>query len=254
LEHFIPFVLDYFVGNSAIGFSQDFAIYDKQDQVALIKLVMDNMNVSRTIVDPKTVSNNISFYKNKLTNPYEAARGTRTVLERTVVDIYRNYQKELKKNNALDFDDLLLTPLELFDKFPDVLLKYQQKWKYVLVDEYQDTNRPQFLFIQAIASEHKHISVVGDDDQSIYGWRGADIRNILDFEKTFPGCQVFRLEQNYRSTQQILDAANAVVKNNTERALKELKAMNGAGDKLGLLETNDEMEEADALINVLEKK
>ncbi len=237
-----------------LGFSQDFAIYDKQDQLSLIKLVMDNINVARSFIDPKTVSNNISFYKTKLENPSDAAKGARTIIEKTIVDIYKNYQKELKKNNALDFDDLLIFPLELFDKYPDVLKKYQEKWKYVLVDEYQDTNRPQFLFIHAIASEHKQISVVGDDDQSIYGWRGADIRNILDFEKSFPGCQVFRLEQNYRSTQQILDAANAVVKNNTERALKELKAMNGAGDRLGLLETNDEMEEADALISVLEKE
>lgn len=237
-----------------LGFSQDFAIYDVQDQLALIKLVMDNMNVARTFVDPKTVSNNISYFKNKLEDPSEAAKSAKTVIERTIADIFKNYQKELKKNNALDFDDLLLFPLVLFDKYPDVLKKYQEKWKYVLVDEYQDTNRPQFLFIHAIASEHKQISVVGDDDQSIYGWRGADIQNILNFEKLFPGCQIFRLEQNYRSTQQILDAANAVVKNNTERALKELKAMNGVGDKLGLLETNDEMEEADALISVLEKE
>ncbi|MCH7764533.1 MAG: UvrD-helicase domain-containing protein [Candidatus Marinimicrobia bacterium] len=237
-----------------LGFSQDFAIYDKQDQLSLIKLVMDNMNVARTFMDPKTVSNNISFYKNKLEDPSQASKGARTIVEKTIVDIYKNYQKELKKNNALDFDDLLLFPLVLFDKYPDVLKKYQEKWGYVLVDEFQDTNRPQFLFIHAIASEHRQITVVGDDDQSIYGWRGADIRNILDFEKSFPGCQVFRLEQNYRSTQQILDAANAVVKNNTERALKELKAMNGVGDKLGLLETNDEMEEADALISVLEKE
>jgi len=237
-----------------LGFSQDFAIYDKQDQLALIKLVMDNMNVARTFVDPKTVSNSISFYKNKLEDPSKASKGAKTIIEKTITDIYKNYQIELKNNNAVDFDDLLLFPLEIFKKFPDVLKKYQEKWKYVLVDEYQDTNRPQFLFIHSIASAHRQISVVGDDDQSIYGWRGADIRNILDFEKSFPGCQVFRLEQNYRSTQQILDAANAVVKHNSERALKELTAMKGAGDKLGLLETNDEMEESDALISVLEKE
>ncbi len=237
-----------------IGFSQDFAIYDVQDQTALIKLVMEDMGVARSFVDPKTVRNKISYYKNQLEVPSTAIKGARTVLERTIVDIYKNYQKALKKNNALDFDDLLLFPLEIFNQFPSVLAKYQNKWKYVMVDEYQDTNQPQFLFIQAIASEHKQICVVGDDDQSIYGWRGANIRNILDFEKSFPGCQVFRLEQNYRSTQQILDAANAVVRNNTERALKELTAMNGAGDKLGLLESNDEMEEADALISLLEKE
>ncbi|MAD51720.1 MAG: UvrD-helicase domain-containing protein [Candidatus Marinimicrobia bacterium] len=237
-----------------LGFSKDFVIYDVQDQTALIRLVMDELNIARTYVDPKSVRNKISFYKNKLMDFEDAKRSARTVLDKTICDIFKKYQSSLKKNNALDFDDLLLFPLVLFEEFPDVLKKYQEKWKYILVDEYQDTNRPQFLFISSIATAHNQICVVGDDDQSIYGWRGADIRNILDFEKTFPGCEIYKLEQNYRSTQQILNAASAVVKNNEDRALKELKAMNGAGDRLGLLETNDEMEEADALISVLEKE
>lgn len=237
-----------------LGFSKDFVIYDVQDQTALIRVVMDELNIARTYVDPKSVRNKISFYKNKLMDFEEAKRSARTVLDKTICDIFKKYQSSLKKNNALDFDDLLLFPLVLFEEFPDVLKKYQEKWKYILVDEYQDTNRPQFLFISSIATAHNQICVVGDDDQSIYGWRGADIRNILDFEKTFPGCEIYKLEQNYRSTQQILNAASAVVKNNEDRALKELKAMNGAGDRLGLLETNDEMEEADALISVLEKE
>ena len=237
-----------------LGFSKDFVIYDVQDQTALIRVVMDELNIARTYVDPKSVRNKISFYKNKLMDFEEAKRSARTVLDKTICDIFKKYQSALKKNNALDFDDLLLFPLVLFEEFPDVLKKYQEKWKYILVDEYQDTNRPQFLFISSIATAHNQICVVGDDDQSIYGWRGADIRNILDFEKTFPGCEIYKLEQNYRSTQQILNAASAVVKNNEDRALKELKAMNGAGDRLGLLETNDEMEEADALISVLEKE
>lgn len=237
-----------------LGFSKDFVIYDVQDQTALIRVVMDELNIARTYVDPKSVRNKISFYKNKLMDFEDAKRSARTVLDKTICDIFKKYQSSLKKNNALDFDDLLLFPLVLFEEFPDVLKKYQEKWKYILVDEYQDTNRPQFLFISSIATAHNQICVVGDDDQSIYGWRGADIRNILDFEKTFPGCEIYKLEQNYRSTQQILNAASAVVKNNEDRALKELKAMNGAGDRLGLLETNDEMEEADALISVLEKE
>lgn len=237
-----------------LGFSKDFVIYDVQDQTALIRLVIDELNIARTYVDPKSVRNKISFYKNKLMDAETAKRSARTVLDKTICDIFKKYQSALKKNNALDFDDLLLFPLVLFEKFPDVLQKYQEKWKYILVDEYQDTNRPQFLFVSSIAKAHNQICVVGDDDQSIYGWRGADIRNILDYEKSFPGCEIYKLEQNYRSTQQILNAASAVVKNNEDRALKELKAMNGAGDKLGLLETNDEMEEADALISVLEKE
>ncbi len=237
-----------------LGFSKDFVIYDVQDQTALIRLVIDELNIARTYVDPKSVRNKISFYKNKLMDAETAKRSARAVLDKTICDIFKKYQSALKKNNALDFDDLLLFPLVLFEKFPDVLQKYQKKWKYILVDEYQDTNRPQFLFVSSIAKAHNQICVVGDDDQSIYGWRGADIRNILDYEKSFPGCEIYKLEQNYRSTQQILNAASAVVKNNEDRALKELKAMNGAGDKLGLLETNDEMEEADALISVLEKE
>ena len=237
-----------------LGFTRDFVIYDVQNQIALIRLVMDGMNIARNYLEPKTVRNRISNFKNKMQNPSAAKRSARTILDKTICDVFKKYQIELQKNNALDFDDLLLFPLVLFEKFPEVLKKYQDKWKYVLVDEFQDTNRPQFLFINAIATVHNQICVVGDDDQSIYGWRGADIRNILDFEKSFPGCKIFKLEQNYRSTQQILNAASAVVKNNENRALKELRAMNGAGDKLGLLETNDEMEEADALISVLEKE
>ncbi|HIA23810.1 MAG TPA: hypothetical protein EYN76_05375, partial [Candidatus Marinimicrobia bacterium] len=134
-----------------LGFSKDFVIYDVQDQVALIRVVMDELNIARSFVDPRTVSNTISHYKNKMLNADAAKRSARTIMDKTICDIFKNYQIALKKNNALDFDDLLLFPLVLFEKFPDVLKKYQEKWKYVLVDEYQDTNRPQFLFINAIA-------------------------------------------------------------------------------------------------------
>ena len=178
----------------------------------------------------------------------------RKVQDRTIVDIYKIYQKALKENNALDFDDLLNYPLEIFKEHPRILGKYRKKWKYLLVDEYQDTNRAQFLLIKILAEKHKQICVVGDDDQSIYGWRGADIRNILDFGKAFPNCEAFTLENNYRSTQQILTAATAVVKNNKDRADKNLSAINGEGENLGLIETHDETEEADAVISALEKE
>jgi len=234
--------------------TRDFAIYDSQDQVALLRVVMDDMNIARSYVDPRTVNHIISNYKNKQISPKAAKNLAKTVMDKTICDIFMNYQKALVDNNALDFDDLLLYPLEIFEKFPEVLEKYQNKWKYILVDEYQDTNKPQFLFISAIASGHNQICVVGDDDQSIYGWRGADIKNILNFEKTFPNCEIFKLEKNYRSSGHILNAASSVVKNNEQRAPKDLIPHNGAGDKLGLLETNDEMEEADALISVLEKE
>ena len=169
-----------------LGFSKDFVIYDVQDQIALIRVVMDELNIARSFVDPRTVSNNISHYKNKMLNADAAKKSARTIMDKTIIDIFKNYQIALKKNNALDFDDLLLFPLILFEKFPDVLKKYQEKWKYVLVDEYQDTNRPQFLFINAIANAHNQICVVGDDDQSIYGWRGADIGIYLILKKPSP--------------------------------------------------------------------
>jgi len=237
-----------------LGFTSDFAIYDAADQVALLKVVMADMGVPKNSILPKTARNRISYYKNKLIAHDVAMKSARTIQDRTIVDIYKAYQKDLKKNNALDFDDLLNYPLEIFENHPRILGKYREKWKYILVDEFQDTNRAQFLLVKMLAEKHKQICVVGDDDQSIYGWRGADIRNILDFGKAFPNCEVFTLEENYRSTQQILTAATAVVENNEDRADKNLSAINGEGENLGLIETHDEMEEADAVISALEKE
>ena len=237
-----------------LGFTSDFAIYDATDQVTLLKVVMADMGVPKNSIMPKTVRNRISYFKNKLIAHDGAMKTARTVQDRSIVDIYRVYQKALKENNALDFDDLLNYPLEIFKDHPRILSKYRKKWKYILVDEYQDTNRAQFLLVKILAEKHKQICVVGDDDQSIYGWRGADIRNILDFGKAFPNCEVFTLENNYRSTQQILTAATAVVENNKDRADKNLSAINGEGENLGLIETHDETEEADAVISALEKE
>ena len=237
-----------------LGFTSDFAIYDAADQVALLKVVMTDMGVPKNSIIPKTARNRISYYKNKLIAHDVAMKSARTIQDRTIVDIYKVYQKALKKNNALDFDDLLNYPLEIFENHPGILGKYRKKWKYILVDEYQDTNRAQFLLVKMLAEKHKQICVVGDDDQSIYGWRGADIRNILDFGKAFPNCEVFTLEENYRSTQKILTAATAVVENNEDRADKNLSAIHGEGENLGLIETHDEMEEADAVISALEKE
>ena len=237
-----------------LGFTSDFAIYDATDQVALLKVVMAEIGVPKNSIMPKTARNRISYYKNKLLSHNEAMKKARTIQDRTIVDIYKVYQKALKENNALDFDDLLNYPLEIFEDHPKVLDKYRKKWKYILVDEYQDTNRAQFLLVKMLAEKHKQICVVGDDDQSIYGWRGADIRNILDFGKVFPNCEVFTLQDNYRSTQQILTAATAVVEKNKDRADKNLSAINGEGENLGLIETHDETEEADAVISALEKE
>ena len=173
--------------------------------------------------------------------------------EKNMAEIYSKYQKELISNDALDFDDLLLYPLELFDNNPKVLLKYQKQWRYILVDEYQDTNRPQFHFLTKLSEKQGQICVVGDDDQSIYGWRGADVRNILDFEN-FIQVAKSTLEKNYRSTQQILDAATAVVTHTIKGQKKNLSAQNGDGEKLGLIETRDELEEADAQFLLWKKK
>lgn len=234
--------------------SPNFAIYDVQDQKDLLKVVLKNLNISKEQLTPNNVRNQISYLKNKMISPSTQSRKARTIIEKKIVEVYSEYQKALKENDALDFDDLLLKPLELFDENPKILKKYQNKWKYILVDEYQDTNRPQFFFLTKLAEKNKQISVVGDDDQSIYGWRGADVKNILDFEKSFPSCQIFTLEKNYRSTQQILDAATAVVSHNDIRATKKLVAENGSGELIGLIETRDELEEADAIISALEKE
>ena len=237
-----------------LGFSKHFAIYDVKDQLDLIKVLFEEFEISKTLITPNQLRNQISLFKNKMMDAAVVDRKARTILEKTVSKIYIEYQKNLKLNDALDFDDLLTFPLEIFEKKPSVLKKYQKRWKYILVDEYQDTNRAQFQFLTNLAKAHENICVVGDDDQSIYGWRGADVSNILDFEKTFSSCRVFTLEKNYRSTQEILNAATAVVTNNDKRANKNLVAANGSGETLGLIETIDEQEEASAIVSSIEKE
>ena len=237
-----------------IGLNPQFAIYDIQDQSDLYKVVLKELNISKDVITANQARNQISLLKNKMITPKDLLKKAKTVFEKKLTDIYRVYEEMLKQNSALDFDDLLLYPLKIFEDYPEILKKYQNLWKYVLVDEYQDTNKPQFLFLSYITKDHKNICVVGDDDQSIYGWRGAEISNILNFERLFPSCKIFTLEKNYRSTQQILDAATAVVSHNARRAEKKLIANNGEGEPLVLIETKDELEEADAIISALEKE
>ena len=237
-----------------LGFSKDFAIYDRTDQISLLKLILAEENIPKNILMPKTVRNKISYFKSQLINPNHAMKAVKTAQDKSIIDVYKSYNKSLKENNAVDFDDLLNFPLDIFNNHPRILNKYQKLWKYILVDEYQDTNKAQFLLVKMLAEKHRNICVVGDDDQSIYGWRGADIRNILDFEKDFPECETYTLENNYRSTNQILHAAQSVVRNNLDRVDKDLLSVNGEGDLIGVIETHDEMEEADAVINALEKE
>ena len=237
-----------------LGFGRDFAIYDVDDQVSLIKSIMNEIEVTGDGLSPKAVQGRISLLKNRLENPKVITGNTISPFEKAVARVYPVYEKKLRESNALDFDNLLLFPLRLFEKYPKILKRYQDQFRYVLVDEYQDTNRPQFLFIQQLTKEHKQICVVGDDDQSIYGWRGADIRNILEFESTFPGCEVYKLEQNYRSTQKILSVASSVIHNNQFRSEKELWTDKGEGESIGLMVTYDEEEEAEGILELLEKE
>jgi len=237
-----------------IGFSSQYNIYDTKDQQDLIKIILTDMGALRDYSSPKEVLGKISYYKNKLIFPNEARKNIKTQKESKIIDIYEAYQYALKDNDALDFDDLIIFPLVIFEKYPKVLDAYRKKWEYVLVDEYQDTNIPQFKFVTSIAEKHKQICVVGDDDQSIYGWRGAEVRNILEFENLFPECKIYQLETNYRSTQEILNAAIQVVQNNNHRKKKVLQANNGSGEKLGLFETIDELEESDAVVSSIGKE
>ncbi len=227
-----------------LGYDSRFVIYDEQDQNGIIKDI-----VSPQIFDEKRMSKGlvrsmISQAKNSGESPERFLLDSGTGMDDKLVEIYRAYQKKLKSSNALDFDDLLIKTVELFETCPDVLEKYRKKFRFVLVDEYQDTNAPQYRIIKLICGEHRNICVVGDDDQSIYGWRGADIRNILDFEKDFPGAKVIRLEQNYRSTKAILDCANSVITNNMGRKSKKLWTAKVGGSPVEFLNVQNERDEA----------
>jgi len=237
-----------------LGYDRHFGIYDADDQLRLIKQIMDQYHISTDSFNPRAIQSTFSNAKNAMITPTAYANRAGNFFEEKVSVVYENYQKGLRKNNVMDFDDLLLKPLELFEQHPEVLKKYRQLYQYILVDEYQDTNAAQFEFIKQLGWEHKNVCVVGDDDQSIYRWRGADVTNILEFEETFQGCAVFKLEQNYRSTQTILSAATAVVKNNDVRADKELWTEGDKGDKVGVVEAWDERDEANQILKYIREE
>ena len=226
-----------------LGRDRNFVIYDDDDQTSLIAAIMKRLDVNDKDITKRQIKEHISEAKNKSTEP-EKFLMDNPYLDESVLKVFREYQRSLKEYNALDFDDLLGKTLELFQSCPEVLQKYRSKFRYILVDEYQDTNVMQYHIVELLAREHGNICVVGDDDQSIYGWRGADIRNILDFEKDFPGAKVIRLEQNYRSTSNILDAANAVIENNQGRKSKKLWTDNGRGDRIETFTADSERDEA----------
>lgn len=229
-----------------IGYKTGFTIYDTDDQKTLMKQVMKHQNIDPKQMRERTVLNAVSGAKNQLETPMQyREKHTFTFQERQIADCYEEYQSELHKNNALDFDDLLMKTVELFTSHAEVLQNYQNRFQYIHVDEYQDTNRAQFELIRLLSGGSRNLCVVGDDDQSIYKFRGADIRNILDFETVFPDAFVVRLEQNYRSTQNILDAANAVIHNNVNRKEKSLWTSQGAGARVHFHQLRDAMEEAE---------
>ena len=237
-----------------IGYSTDFTIYDTDDQKRLMKNVIKDLNLDSKIYKENGMLNKISDFKNKLMTTGDVASMAKSDFKMlNVSKIYDNYQEALKKNNALDFDDLIMKTVQLFTKCPEVLESYQDRLQYIMVDEYQDTNAAQFAFVKLLAQKHQNLCVVGDDDQSIYKFRGADITNILQFEKYFPNARVIKLEQNYRSTKNILEAANAVIHNNEGRKDKTLWSDNEKGDKIDLYQAEDGYSEAEMVASTIKE-
>jgi DNA helicase-2/ATP-dependent DNA helicase PcrA len=230
------------VGNE--GLTRSFAIYDENDQQGIVKQIMRRMGLDTKQLTPRTVLGRISWAKNHMVDPQEYYLASKDPNSERIAHIFKGYQAELRKNNALDFDDLLLEAVRLLKVSSEARERYQHRYRYLLVDEYQDTNRPQYELMKLLAGERKNVCAVGDEDQSIYSWRGADIRNILEFEKDFPNAHIVRLEQNYRSTQIILEAAGAVVANNIRRKGKKLWTDRQGGSLIGYYEAPDGENEA----------
>ena len=233
------------VEGDRLGYARGFSIYDATDALTVVKDCLKELDIDKDVIDPRGARSAISRAKNDGVNPaqYKQTFGEGDNVKLTA-RVYARYEDKLRASNALDFDDLLLKTLMLFDEYPDVLEKYRRRFRYIMVDEYQDTNAVQYQIVRLLAKGHGNIFVVGDDDQSIYGWRGADISNILDFEKDFPGAKVIRLEQNYRSHQGILDAANGVIRNNHSRMGKELWSSVTTGQKPLEFQAESDLEEA----------
>ena len=215
-----------------LDLKSNFTILDSEDSLTIIKKIMKDLNINAESVKPKYVKNQISGAKNELMSPLEYERFAMTEQEKNVVEIYKVYQKRLLISNSVDFDDLLMMPIMLFRKNPDILERYQERFKYILIDEYQDTNEAQYTLVKMISSKYKNVCVVGDNDQSIYSFRGANYQNILNFEKDYKSAETIMLEENYRSTKNILKVANEVIVNNNKRKDKNLWTENEVGNKV----------------------
>lgn len=227
-----------------LGYKKEFTILDSDDSLSIIKKIMKNMNLDSKVYNPKNVKNKISSAKNEMMSPEELSRFSACDFDEKVIEIFAEYNKKLKANNSLDFDDLLLKPIELFNENPTILEQYQERFHYILIDEYQDTNEVQYILTKMLSKKRKNLCVVGDESQSIYAFRGSNYRNILNFEKDYPNCKIILLEQNYRSTKTILNAANDVIKNNKQRKDKKLWTNNHEGEKVIYKKCIDEKEEA----------
>lgn len=227
-----------------LDLKSNFTILDSEDSLTIIKKIMKDLNINAESVKPKYVKNQISGAKNELMSPLEYERFAMTEQEKNVVEIYKVYQKRLLISNSVDFDDLLMMPIMLFRKNPDILERYQERFKYILIDEYQDTNEAQYTLVKMISSKYKNVCVVGDNDQSIYSFRGANYQNILNFEKDYKSAETIMLEENYRSTKNILKVANEVIVNNNKRKDKNLWTENEVGNKVKYYRANDEKDEA----------
>jgi len=228
-----------------LGLRDSFVIYDEADQLSLMKACLTDLDFGERVLNPRVALARISRAKNELLTQAEYAASAADFTEERVARAYYRYQERLQQSGALDFDDLLMRTVRLFEEHPTVLAAYQTLWRYLMVDEYQDTNHAQYRLVRWLAAAHQNLAVVGDDDQSIYRWRGADLRNILDFERDYPTCRVVRLEQNYRSTQVILDAAHGVISKNLDRKPKRLWTERAGGEPVVLFQGRDEGEEAE---------
>jgi DNA helicase-2/ATP-dependent DNA helicase PcrA len=231
-----------------IGLERDFVIYDSSDQQAAIKQALKDVDVDEKLIAPRAALSRISQAKNRMETPQEMREKSFGFREEQIAKVYERYLEILSESGALDFDDLLLKSVLLFEQSPATRERYANRFRFVMIDEYQDTNRPQYLLVRHLASAHRNLAVVGDPDQSIYKWRGADLNNILDFERDFPNAKMVRLERNYRSTQIILDAASAVIKQNRQRKDKRLWTERSGGDKIVYCRAGDELEEADFIL------
>ena len=237
----------------ALGYDKNFVIMDSDDSLTVVKKIIKDIGYDPKIYNPRAIRNKISSCKNEMTSPEAYERYAASDFEKVVQEVYAKYEKKLQRNNSVDFDDLLLLPIELFKKNPDILNKYQDLYQYILIDEYQDTNEAQYILTKMLSAKNRKITCVGDDSQSIYSFRGANYKNILNFEKDYKDAKTILLEQNYRSTSNILDAANQVIKNNKMRKDKNLWTSRGIGEKIKYYRAYNERDEAQYVIRKIKE-